>query len=98
VYKLGLETNRRCGRNRKWSRRFPHTISVASRVIIIANKENFCPKTALQTVLCFDYSQIIASGDHAAVEHDQVVLARGEKDRLCGRAARVKQASKSAQW
>src|ERR1700682_2050694 len=61
---------------------FPHTISMAGWVVIIANKENFRPKTAFQTVLCFDYSQIIASGDHAAVEHDQIVLARGEKDRL----------------
>jgi len=68
VYKLGLETNRRCVVTVNGPVGFPHTISVASRVIIIANKENFCPKTALQTVLCFDYSQIIASGDHAAVE------------------------------
>jgi hypothetical protein len=49
-----------------------------SRVILVTDEQNFGPKIRLQAVLRLDYRQVVASRNHAAVEHDKVGLARGE--------------------
>jgi len=63
--------------------------------VIICNeqKENFRPKNRFQTVLCFDYSQIIASGDHATVEQ-RSRYRPGEERPAVGGGGEGEQASK----
>ncbi len=61
---------------------FPHAISMAGWMIVVANEKNFRPKIFVQTVLRFDRGQIITSRDNAAIEHDEIVFARSEEDWL----------------
>lgn len=72
---------------------FPNAIRVAGWVIVVANEKNFRPEIFIEAVLRFDDGQIIASRDNAAVEHNKIVFARGEKDSLL-RARAKSEASK----
>ena len=72
---------------------FPHAISMAGWMIVVANEKNFRPKIFVETVLRFDRGQIITSRDDAAIEHDEIVFARSEQDWLL-RACAKGEASK----
>src|SRR5205085_10633333 len=52
------------------------------RMIVVSNEENFRPEILVQLVLVFDYGQIIAGRDHAAVQDDEIGFTRGKDDRL----------------
>ena len=68
----------------------PNAISMAGGVIGVTNEKNFRPEIFLQAVLGFDGGKIIAGGDNAAVEHNQVGFTRGKDDRLLGAGAKRK--------
>ena len=51
-------------------------------MIVKADKQNLGPKVLVQGVLSFDHREIIAGGDDASVEHDQVIFARSKNDAL----------------
>jgi hypothetical protein len=49
---------------------------VSGRMTIITNQQDFRPKILVQSVLGFDRGQVIAGGNDAAVEHDEIVFPR----------------------
>ena len=63
---------------------FPNAIRVTGRMIAVANEKNFRPEVFVQLMLVFEDGEIIAGGDHASVQHDQVIFARRENNGLLG--------------
>jgi len=59
---------------------FPNAISMAGRMIVVTDEENFCPKIRVQSVLGLNHRQVIASRDNAAVQNDQLAFAGREND------------------
>ena len=51
---------------------------MTGRVILVTDKQNLRPEIWLQAVLRLDHRQIVAGGNNAAVEHDEIGFARGE--------------------
>ena len=51
-------------------------------MVVVAHKQDFGPKTLVQSVLRSNDGEIITSGDDATVEDDQIVFAWGKNDRL----------------
>jgi hypothetical protein len=64
------------------SLRLPNAVSVSGPMTIITNQQNFRPKILVQSVLGFDRGQIIAGGNDATVEHDEIVFARRQDNSL----------------
>ena len=65
---------------------FPNAVSMASRVRVVANEKNSCPKIFIERVLGFNGGEIIAGGNDAAVQDDEVTFVRREEDGLLGSA------------
>ena len=63
-------------------------------MILESNQKDFGPKVSVQGVLRFDHCQIIAGGNNAAVEHNQIVFAWGKNHALL--AARGKKEERCA--
>ena len=66
---------------------FPNAVSVASRMIVVANEKNFGPEVFVERVLGFDGGEIVAGRDNAAVQNDQIAVPGGENDSLLWPAA-----------
>ena len=64
------------------ARSFPDAIGMARQMIFVTDEENFRPEIGLQAVLGLDDGQIIAGGNDAAVEDDEVVFSGNENDFL----------------
>ena len=53
---------------------FPNAVSVTRGMIVVADEKNFGPEVFVEGVLGFDGGQIIAGGNDAAVQDNQVAI------------------------
>ena len=51
-------------------------------MILVADEKNLGPEIRLQAVLGFDHREVIAGGNDAAIENDEIVFAGDEDDLL----------------
>lgn len=88
---LCVNWNRKCARiaivpvDRAF--RFPHAVSVTRGMVVVTHKKDFRPKILVQSVLGLDRGQIIARGNDAPVEHNEIVFAGRQNNSLLLAAA-----------